>query len=266
MPNTSAIWADIQAIRDQNPLILNITNNVVTNTTANALLALGASPAMTHSPDDAGELAGLAKGLVLNMGTPAPSYGESMLQAGAEANAAGVPIALDPVACGATAYRRTLVGAILEHLDVAVIRGNASEIMFLAGQEALSKGVDSAHAASEAADSGGLLARRQGCVVCVSGAVDIITNGSKVVRLGGGHPMMTKVTGLGCTATALIGAFLAVNRDNFAATAHAMAVMKVAGEMAAENAPGPGTLQVRFYDALYGLREQDLTARLKIVR
>ena len=265
MPTAAAIWADIEAIRAKNPLVLNITNNVVTNTTANALLALGASPAMTHAPDDAAELASLAQALVLNIGTPAPSSGESMLLAGAEANDLGTPIVLDPVACGATTYRRSLVEAILEELKLAVIRGNASEIMFLAGQEAASKGVDSAHQAQEAAQGAKLLASQRGCVVCVSGAQDIITDGHTEIRLGGGHPLMTKVTGLGCTATALIGAFLAVNPQALAATSHAMAVMKAAGEMAAEKSQGPGSLQMNFYDVLYNLAEKDLLARLKVL-
>ena len=265
MTIASAAFADLCRIRERNPLVVNITNNVVTNSTANALLALGASPAMTHAPADAASLAALASALVLNIGTPTESCAASMLTAGAAANSRGIPVAFDPVAAGVTPYRRALAETLLVQVTMTVIRGNASEILSLAGKTSASKGADSAHASEEAAPAAAGLALRLGCVVCVSGAVDVITDGRQTVRLAGGHPLMTKVTGLGCTATALVGAFLAVSSDPLAATVHAMAVMGCAGAMAAEGAPGPGSLQVRFLDVLYALTEADLASRVEVL-
>ncbi len=260
MERWEAIWEDVRRIREVNPLVLNVTNNVVTNTTANALLALGASPAMSHAPEDAEELAGFAGAVVLNMGTPAANYVESMIRA---ARAAGeIPVVLDPVAAGATSYRRNTVRRVLDAAEMAVIRGNASEIMALAGMGSASKGVDSLHDADEALDAARTLSLDRGCVVCVSGVRDMVTDGDAVYRIEGGHPMMPKVTGLGCTASALIGAFCAVNENYLDATGHAMAVMGIAGELAAEGAPGPGTLQYRLYDMLYLLNDEHIRGRL----
>ncbi|MFO7595891.1 MAG: hydroxyethylthiazole kinase, partial [Desulfocurvibacter africanus] len=209
MFDASTVWAHLCRVREKNPLVLNVTNNVVTNTTANALLALGASPAMTHAPDDAGELASLADAVVLNIGTPASSYIESMFKAGQAANAKGIPVVLDPVAAGATAYRREVVAELLKRVRLAAIRGNASEILYVAGEQGSSKGADSTNASEEALDAARSLAERLGAVVCVSGARDVITDGRSVLAVDNGHLMMTKVTGLGCTATALVGAFTA---------------------------------------------------------
>ncbi len=270
MNHAAAVWADLARIRELRPLVLNITNDVVTNSTANALLALGASPAMTHAPEDAAELAAYAGAVVLNIGTPDPGRIASMLAAGRAANEKGAPVVLDPVAVGVTAYRRQAARSILDQVKVAVIRGNASEILFLAGEKAQAKGVDSLNGSDEALDAAKALAQAQGAVVCASGPRDIVTDGQGVWYVVNGHPLMPRVTGLGCTATALIGAFAAVNPDPLLATAHAMAVMGLAGEMAAEEAPGisigPGSLQVRFYDALYQMGEADIVARLRMVR
>lgn len=265
MSIASSTFASLSRIREGGPLVVNITNNVVTNSTANALLALGASPAMTHAPADAASLAALAGAVVLNMGTPDEASSASMLAAGASANRAGVPVAFDPVAAGATPYRRSLAETLLAQVKMAVVRANASEILHLAGEDAASKGVDSAHESDAAEDAAMRLAARLGCVVCVSGAVDVVTDGAKTVRLAGGHPLMTRVTGLGCTATALVGAFLAVTESPFEATLQAMAVMSCAGSMAAEGAAGPGSLQVRFHDALYAMTQADLESRVRVL-
>ncbi len=264
LPTEDSLWRDICLIRNQAPLVVNVTNNVVTNVTANALLALGASPAMSHAPADAAELAGLAGALVLNMGTPAKAQALSMLEAGRAANAVGVPVAFDPVACGATGLRRSLAAQLLMEVRFAVVRGNASEILHLAGQDARSKGVDSAHESEQAVEAAAALAARLGCVVCVSGAVDVLSDGQTLHLLPGGHPLMTRVTGMGCTATALIGAFLAVNPAPLQATLHAMAVMAVCGEQAAAQSAGPGSMQLHYLDALYTLEEGHFSAELGV--
>jgi hydroxyethylthiazole kinase len=258
------IWEDIQRIRAEAPLVHNITNYVVMNTTANALLALGASPVMAHAEEEVEQMAGIARALVINIGTLSAAWVRSMLLAGRAAKAKGIPIVVDPVGAGATHFRSATARRLLDELAPAVVRGNASEIRSLAFDERTTKGVDSAHGSEEALDAGRTLAERYRCVAVVSGAVDLVVSGTAVARIANGHAMMPKVTGLGCTATALIGAFTAVDPSPADAAAHAMAVMGIAGEMAGERAEGPGSFLVRFLDALYNLRESDIGGRLKM--
>jgi hydroxyethylthiazole kinase len=145
-----------------------------------------------------------------------------------------------------------------------IIRGNASEIRAVLYAEDATKGVDSTHASEEALDAARILSEHCHAVVCVSGATDLIVSDRSVIHVANGHPMMPRVTGLGCTATALIGAFAAVNPSLWRATAHAMAVLGIAGEMAAEHSPGPGSLQMNLLDALYALCESDIRSRLRM--
>ncbi|KHK01776.1 hydroxyethylthiazole kinase [Desulfovibrio sp. TomC] len=264
MDFAAAVFADVNRIREQAPLVVNITNNVVTNVTANALLALGASPAMTHHPVDAAELASLARAVVCNMGTPGEENGAAMAAAVRAAGSAGVPVVFDPVAAGVTSRRREVAQSVLAAGPLAAIRGNASEILSLSGSNATSKGADSRHSSREAVAAARSLAKDLGCVVCVSGEIDVITDGCAVVELAGGHVMMTRVTGLGCTATAFVGAFLAVNPDRLAATVHAMAVMAAVGTLAVAGAAGPGSLAVRFLDVVYNLTEAEIAAAVRL--
>lgn len=257
------IWQDILRIREEAPLIHNITNFVVMNTTANALLALGASPVMAHAVEEAEEMAGLSRALVLNIGTLSAPWVEAMLLAGKEARKRRIPVVLDPVGSGATQYRTATAQRIISEIHPDIIRGNASEIRSLVRSGPGAKGVDSRHSTEEVADDAGRLAASLACVVVVSGAVDLISDGRSAIRIANGHPMMAKVTGMGCTATAFVGAFAAVNPSPLKAAAHAMAVMGIAGEMAAEQSSGPGGFQSVFLDVLFRLGESDVTRRLK---
>ncbi|MFA7164924.1 MAG: hydroxyethylthiazole kinase [Desulfoplanes sp.] len=257
------VWQTVEAIRTHNPLVINITNNVVTNTTANALLALGASPAMSHAVEEMDELPALGNALVLNIGTPERSYIESMFKACATATRCNIPIVLDPVAAGITKLRMDICTHLLDSFSMAVIRGNASEIMALAGEKSLSKGADSTNTSNEAIDAGKLLARQRKTIISISGAHDYITNGEDVLTIDNGHPMMPRITGLGCTATAITGACVGVCSDHLLAAADAMAIMGICGEMAARDAQGPGTLQLHFYDALYNLDRASVQAMLR---
>jgi hydroxyethylthiazole kinase len=258
------IWRDVERIRAEAPLVHNITNYVVMNTTANALLALGASPVMAHAPEEVKEMVGLARALVLNIGTLSSAWINAMLMAGREANRKGIPIVVDPVGSGATRLRTETALHLVQELHPAIVRGNASEIRSLVLGGPATRGVDSTHGSEEVLESALALAEREQCVVVVSGAVDIIVSGTSVIRILNGHPMMARVTGLGCTATALAGAFSAINATPLRAAAHAMAVMGVAGEIAVERAAGPGSLQMHFLDALYSLRAESLEPRLKM--
>ncbi len=264
MTPASGIWRDVERIRAGAPLVHNITNYVVMNTSANALLALGASPVMAHAIEEVGDMAGLASALVINIGTLSEPWIASMSAAVAAAKRRGIPVVLDPVGAGATPFRTETALRLISEGPPAILRGNASEIRALHSTEGATKGVDSRHASEDALEAARALSRSRGCVVCVSGAVDFVVDGDKTIRVMNGHPMMPRVTGLGCTASALVGAFAAVNPSPFRATAHAMAVMGIAGEMAADGAAGPGTLQVRFLDALYSLTEKDIAGRLRL--
>ena len=262
MLDAKTLCKDLRSIRTQGPLVHSITNFVVMNTTANALLAIGGSPIMAHAAEEMEELTAIVQALVLNIGTLSRPWIESMLLAGRLARSRGVPVVLDPVGAGASRLRTDTALTLLEEVKPAVVRGNASEIMALNGAAGTTKGVDSTSGSDAAADAAHALACRTASVVVVSGATDLITDGTRTVRIAGGSPLLPRITGMGCTASALIGAFVAVNPSPFAAAVHAMAVMDIAAEMAQEKAAGPGTLQLHFLDALYLMNEQDVFSRL----
>lgn len=262
--SADTIWKLLAVVRERQPLVHNITNFVVMNNTANALLALGASPAMVHSSDEVEDFVAISQALVINIGTLYSEQIAACKLAAIKAKAVGVPWVLDPVGAGATPYRRAAASA-LARLAPSVIRGNGSEILTLAEQtqSGQGKGVDSSHGSETALDAARQLATDTEAAVAITGAVDYVTDGRRVAAIENGHPLMTRVTGLGCSATAVIGAFLAVERDAFAATVAALAVFGVAGEIAAARSPGPGSLQVALLDALYLLDEATLAARLR---
>ena len=253
--NPSSILKDLEKIRENAPLVHNITNYVVMNTTANALLALGASPVMAHAVPEVEEMTGIAGALVINIGTLSDTWIEAMFKAAGKASLEQIPIIFDPVGVGATQYRTQTARKLIQTSSPSIIRGNGSEIIALCQKDHRTKGVDSTNASDQAVDSAKSLAREFDCAVCITGEIDYIVSQSGIIQVKNGHAMMPRVTGLGCTATALCGAFAAVNHTFDEAAAHAMAVMGIAGEMAAKNAPGPGTLQVNFIDALYQLSE-----------
>ena len=262
--NASQIWSAIEEIREKSPVIHNITNFVVMNNTANALLALGASPVMAHAEEEVEEMVNIAGALVINIGTLSRYWIPSMIRAVHEAHQKKIPIVLDPVGAGATTYRTRTARELLDAVPITIIRGNASEIMAIADDEARTRGVDSSALSEDALDAARHLCDTYGCVVCVSGETDYILSGTDVTRVLNGHVMMTKVTGLGCTASALCGAFAAVNSDFALATVEAMAVMGIAGELGAMNSTGPGSMQVNFLDALYRISEEYIEKYLNI--
>jgi len=255
---------NLKTLRARKPLIHNITNYVVMNYTANALLACGASPVMAHAPEEVEEMVSLAGALVLNIGTLTLPWIDAMVKAGKRANERKVPIILDPVGSGATALRTRSAKRLIEELSIAVIRGNASEVLSLAKERSTTKGVDSIHGVDEAADTALALARGLKTTLAITGAVDLVTDGERVHRVLNGHPMMGYVTGTGCTATAIIGAFLAVDSDALGAATTALAFFGLAGEKAATTAQGPGTFQIALLDALYAIDEKALKEGAKI--
>ncbi len=235
------------AARRDAPLVQCLTNFVSMNTAANTLLAIGASPAMVHAVEEAPEFAALSGAVVINIGTLSAPWLDSMLLTAAAAGKAGTPWVLDPVAHHATAFRRDAVRRLLD-LRPAVIRGNASEIIALAGGQSAGKGVDARD-----------LARAHATVVAVTGEVDYVTDGRRDVRVTGGSPLMPQVTATGCALTAVVGAFAAVARDNaYTAAVAALSCFGIAGRRAGALADGPGSFAWRFLDALAALETDSL--------
>jgi hydroxyethylthiazole kinase len=258
MITAESIFSDLTKIREQSPLVHNITNFVVMNNTANALLSLGASPVMAHAVEEVRDMVKIAASLVLNMGTLNPQWVEGMIEAGKAARQKGIPIVFDPVGVGATPYRNETANRILTECHPDIIRGNASEIMALVNTSSTTKGVDSTQTSTSALESARVLSKKSGAIVIISGAEDFITNGKEVTVIRNGVSMMSRVTGMGCTATAITAAFAAVNNDFLKASAHAMAIMGIAGETAAQKASGPGSLQMYFLDTLFNLSNETI--------
>ncbi|MBP3944320.1 hydroxyethylthiazole kinase [Sphingobacteriaceae bacterium WQ 2009] len=259
------LWSLIQTLRHTNPLILNMTNQVVMNTTANALLAVGASPIMAHEESEIQALTTQADSLVINIGTLDKLLVESMRLALQQAHSSHKPWVLDPVGVGASSYRTETVQSLLQ-FSPSVIRGNATEIRSLSADKAvLSKGVDSLHRSDEALNTAKMVSLKYAAVVAISGATDYIIDGERIVRIENGDPMMRLVTGLGCTATALIGAFIARSSTVFESTIAAVALLSVVGELVAKRAEGPASLQLLIHDKLYNITEQEFKDHLKIV-
>jgi hydroxyethylthiazole kinase len=259
----AAVARDLERIRATAPLVHNITNFVVMESTANALLALGAAPVMAHALEEVEEITSLASALVLNIGTLSGPWIQAMHRSGTVAAARRIPVVLDPVGAGASTLRTRTALELLESASPAVVRGNASEILTLAGEAGGARGVDATAGVEAARGPAGALARRAGLVVSVSGTEDVITDGTRELRILNSTPLMARVTGMGCTATALTAAFCAVNAEPLRAAAHAMAVMGVAAEIAREEARGPGSFLPAFHDVLHRLEEEALASRLR---
>jgi hydroxyethylthiazole kinase len=264
MANKAA--ANLRLVRERKPLVHNITNYVVMNYTANALLACGAAPVMAHAAEEVEEMVSLAGALVLNIGTLSIPWIEAMIKAGKRANALHVPIILDPVGAGATALRTDSAKRLIEELSIQVIRGNASEILSLSRERpgSRTKGVDSVHTVDQVAQMAVALAGDLKAVLAVTGVIDLITDGERVYRVMNGHEMMSHVTGTGCTATAIIGAFLAVDSDSLKAATTGLSYFGLAGEKAAAKTSSPGTFQITLLDALYEMKEEEMRAGARI--
>jgi hydroxyethylthiazole kinase len=255
----------LQLLRERKPLVHQITNYVVMNETANATLALGALPVMAHAREEVEEMVGLAGALVLNIGTLSQPWVEAMIAAGTAAGAAGTPVVLDPVGAGATRYRTDTAKRILAEVDVTVLRGNQGEVATLVGVAAEVRGVESLGTADEPAEIARLAAHSLGLVASVTGVVDYVSDGRRVLSVANGHELLASVTGTGCMSSAITGCFLAAKRDEpLAAAAEALAAFGVAGEDAARDAKGPGSFHVGLYDALAALDPATLDGRARI--
>ena len=261
----SSAGATLRTMREQKPLVHQITNYVVMNETANATLALGALPVMAHAGEEVEEMVRIASSLVLNIGTLSGHWVEAMLLAGGAATARQIPIVLDPVGAGATEYRTATAHRILGMVDVTVLRGNAGEIATLVGAQAEVRGVESIGAGMEPAALARTAARGLGVIASVTGPVDYVSDGERVLAVSNGHALLATVTGTGCMSSAITGCFLAAKPgEPLEAAAEALAAFGVAAEDAARGAEGPGTFHARLYDALYALAPATLDGRVQI--
>ncbi len=257
LPMLEQIIQSLGELREKQPLVHNITNTVVSNTTANALLAIGASPIMAQAPEEIAEMVGITSSLVINSGTITSSSLQSMMLAVKTAGELGKPWILDPVGAGATPFRLKSNQQLLEYKPT-VVRGNASEITALFTGSNEGKGVDSSSSSESTLHFIQEKARKHQLIIAVTGATDYVTDGYEVYKINNGHPMMARVTGTGCTATAIIGAFLAVCDTPLTAAVTGLACLGIAGELASIDCPGPGSLQLRMLDELYRLDQSTI--------
>jgi hydroxyethylthiazole kinase len=252
-------------IRERKPLVHQITNYVVMNETANATLSLGALPVMAHAREEVEEMVRLAGALVINIGTLSQHWVDAMLLAGRAANEAGVPVVLDPVGAGATTYRTDTAKRILSDVDVAVLRGNLGEVATLVGVSAEVRGVESMGVGGDPSDLARAAAKNLGVVASVTGPVDHVSDGTRVLAVANGHELLAAVSGTGCMSTAITGAFVAAKKgEPVEAAAEALAAFGVAAENAARDAGGPGSFHVNLYDALAALDPATLDGRARI--
>ena len=259
----SELSAALRTLRERPPLVQCLTNIVVAQWTANVLLAVGAAPAMVDNPREAGQFAAVAGGVLVNLGTPYNETSEAMQQTVEAAAAAGTPWVLDPVAAGGLGWRTELAHRLVATAAPTILRGNASEVLAMAGG-AGGSGVDSVDAPESAAHVAASLARDHGIVVAVSGPVDHLSDGQRLVRVSNGHRWMTQVTGVGCALGALMAGFAAVVSDPLVAATAATAVLTVAADEAAQRSAGPGSFAVALLDQLSALTPDALAERVRL--
>jgi hydroxyethylthiazole kinase len=265
MDLVQTIADDLAIIREKRPLVHSITNFVVMNETANATLCIGALPIMSHAVEEVEEMVRLAGALVLNIGTLTPDWVEAMALAGKQANASGIPVILDPVGAGATVLRTTASKRLLQDIKVSIVRGNAGEVASLAGIAAEVRGVEHIDASESAETIAREFARVSGCTVAITGVVDVVSDGTRMVRISNGHAMLNTVVGTGCMSNVIVGAFAAVQRDPFVAAVGGLTAFGIAGQIAAhDTGDRPGTFHAVLYDTLYSLAPEDIRSLAKI--
>lgn len=252
----------LNTLRDQKPLVHCITNYVAMNVAANVVLAAGASPAMVHAEEEVAQFTPMCGALTINIGTLSAPWVDSMRRAARAANDADIPWVFDPVAHFISDYRKSVAQELLA-LQPTILRGNASEIIALAGEGGAGKGADSGDTVAEAESAARILAKSHGVVVAITGPVDFVTDGVQSAKVTGGSEIMPMITALGCSQTALMGAY-AASGPAFEAALATLAHFKVAGKAAAQQARGPGSFQVHFLDALMATQPEDLAGVIQL--
>ena len=251
-------------VRTKRPLVHHITNYVTVNDCANITISAGAAPVMADAPEEVCEMVTFAGALVLNIGTLNKEQVESMLLAGGTANDRHIPVILDPVGAGATCFRTESAQRLLDELKITILKGNAGEIGTLAGAEARVRGVDSHGVNGDLLKITKHFANQAGMTVVVSGATDIVTDGNRLILVENGHPMMGRISGTGCMAASVTGAFVSVTDDPVLASAAALAAFGIAGEKAASGARGPSSFKTALFDEMAALKSDDLASGARI--
>lgn len=254
----------LEKVRIQKPVIHHLTNWVTIYDCANIVKVFGASPVMAHAKEEVADMAGIASALVLNIGTLTTDFVDAMKLAAKSANRKGIPVVLDVCGAGATKLRDDKCFEILDEVKVDIIKGNASEIARIAGENVQTKGVDAAAVEKNLQDLASGLAKKRNCTVVITGKEDIVTDGKRIMLVLNGHPMMAAIVGTGCMATSVIGTFAAVEKDLVAASVAGLVCYEVAAEIAVQEAKGPGTFKEKLYDAVYNL-DADTVNRMQRV-
>jgi hydroxyethylthiazole kinase len=241
----------LRKLGDDRPLVHHITNYVSVNLVANVTLCTGALPVMAHAHEEVEEMTSLASALVFNIGTLDPDQIESMLVAGRRAEERGIPAILDPVGAGATSLRTKTAERLLSELEISAVCGNAGEVATLAGLSAEVRGVESL--SGDAREAATRAAEALGVTVAATGETDYVSDGERTLAVENGHPLLGRVVGSGCASTAVVGCFAAAGGGDLETVAEALAFFGRAGEIAAEEAGGPGTFEPRLLDAIVRL-------------
>ncbi len=248
----------LQRVRETKPLIHHITNWVTIYDCANIVRAIGALPVMAHAEEESGDMASIASALVLNIGTLTVEIIKSMKIAGKSANQKDIPIVLDAVGVGATKLRDDKAFELLNEIKINIVKGNASEIARLAGENVKTKGVEATKVEADLIAVARKLSVERNCVTVITGKEDIVTDGTKTYLVKNGHPMLGSIVGTGCMATSVIACFAAVERDYAKAASAGLACFCIAGELSASRSKGPGTFKENFYDEIYNLNKETI--------
>lgn len=254
----------LKRVRAQSPLVYHLTNWVTIYECAQAVKSLGASPVMAHAPEEAKEMAGIASGLVLNIGTLTIEFVEAMKKAARAANKKGIPVVLDICGAGATCLRDKKCQELIKEVRIDIIKGNASEIARVAGANVRTKGVDSSEIKTDIKDLAIKLAIKNGSTVVVTGEVDLIVDKQRCYSVANGHKIMSSLVGTGCMAASVIGTFAAVEPDLVKASVAGLVCFEVAAQMAAKNSRGPGSFKAELFDCLYNLNAKTIFRMQKV--
>jgi len=258
------IYAILEKVRKEKPLVHHLTNWVTIYDCANIVKVFGGSPVMAHAKEEVQDMVKLASALVLNIGTLTLEFVEAMKLASQSANEKGIPVILDVCGVGATPLRDKKAFELLDETKINIIKGNASEVARIAGEDVQTKGVDAQEVEANLIELAGKLAKERDCVVVITGAEDIIADSKKHYLVKNGCQMMANVVGTGCMATSVIGAFCAVEKDLALAAASGLTCYEIAAELANEKANGPGTFKENLFDEIFNLNRQDIEKLAKV--
>jgi hydroxyethylthiazole kinase len=263
--NNIDVFSLLKKVREEKPIVHHLTNWVTIYDCANIVKVFGASPVMAHAKEEAGDMSSIASSLVLNIGTLTPDLVYSMKIAGISANKKDIPVILDVCGAGATKLRDNSCFQLLDEIKLNVIKGNASEIAKIAGENVITKGVDSTTVEKDLIQIAKKLALSRNCTVVITGKEDIVSDGKKTIIVKNGHEMMANIVGTGCMAASVIGTFCAIEKDLVKASASGLVCYEIAAELAVKKSAGPGTFKENLYDCVYNLDEENINKNKNIV-